>query len=111
MRDNIHSADLVRAFDAFHRAPRAGRRLQPRRRAREQLSRCSRRSTLCQQIAGRELDWSSPTRRAIGDHRWWISDLSEFRRDYPEFRLTYGIETVLREILAANVEHWSPAAA
>ena len=37
VRDNIHSADVVSAFDAFHRAPRDGRGLQPRRRAGEQL--------------------------------------------------------------------------
>jgi CDP-paratose 2-epimerase len=30
VRDNIHSADLVAAFDAFHRAPKAGAKLQHR---------------------------------------------------------------------------------
>ena len=37
MRDNIHSADLIAAFAAFHAAPRAGRRLQHRRRPLQQL--------------------------------------------------------------------------
>ena len=37
VRDNIHAADLVAAFAAFHGAPRAGRRLQHRRGAPEQL--------------------------------------------------------------------------
>ena len=36
VRDNIHSRDLIRAFDAFS-ATRARRRLQPRRRSAEQL--------------------------------------------------------------------------
>ena len=37
VRDNIHSADLVQAFAAFHAAPRAGGRLQHRRRPRREL--------------------------------------------------------------------------
>ena len=42
---------------------------------------------LCEQIAGRELDWELGRTTAIGDHRWWISDLAEFRRDYPGWQL------------------------
>ena len=37
VRDNIHSADLIAAFDAFRKAPRAARRLQHRRRPLQQL--------------------------------------------------------------------------
>ena len=39
---------------------------------------------MCEEIAGRELDWTFPTitgRR----HRWWISDLEPFKRDYPDW--------------------------
>ena len=53
---------------------------------------------LCERIAGRELDWTLSDEARIGDHRWWISDLGAFQRDYPDWRLTYGIEDVLREI-------------
>jgi CDP-paratose 2-epimerase len=65
----------------------------------------------CQEIAGRELDWELSDQARAGDHRWWVSDLSEFQRDYPDFRLRYGIDEVLQEIHDANVEHWSGAAA
>ena len=34
---------------------------------------------------GATLDWTLVRRgAAMGDHRWWISDLAPFRRDYPE---------------------------
>jgi CDP-paratose 2-epimerase len=62
---------------------------------------------LCERIAGRELDWELADEPRIGDHRWWISDLEEFRRDYPQWRPTYGIEDTLREIYEENVERWS----
>ena len=33
----------------------------------------------CEQIAGRELDWTLSDQARIGDHRWWISDLAAFQ--------------------------------
>ena len=111
VRDNIHAHDVVRAFDAFHAAPRAGRGLQPRRRAREQrLDARGDRAVRARSPAARSTRTLSDEAR-IGDHRWWISDLDAFKRDYPEWRLTYGIEDVLREIHDANVERWTREAA
>jgi CDP-paratose 2-epimerase len=109
VRDNIHSADLVAAFAEFHRAPRSaavyniggGR-----------SSNCSMLEAieLCEQIAGRELDWELSDRARMGDHRWWISDVRPFREHYPSWRLTYDVEAILHEIYDRNVEHWSVSA-
>jgi CDP-paratose 2-epimerase len=109
VRDNIHSNDLVTAFAGFHRAPKVaavynlggGRQ-----------SNCSMLEaiSLCEEIAGRRLDWTLSEKARMGDHRWWISDLSEFRADYPDWGLTYDIESILREIYERNVEQWEVAA-
>jgi CDP-paratose 2-epimerase len=109
VRDNIHSADLVAAFDAFHRRPRpaavynigGGRD-----------SNCSMLEAiaLCEGISGRQLDWTLLETNRIGDHRWWISDLETFRTDYPEWQLRYNVETILREIYTHNAEAWLAAA-
>jgi CDP-paratose 2-epimerase len=106
VRDNIHSADLVRAFHAFHRAPRAaavyniggGRH-----------SNCSMLEAieLCEGIAGRSLDWTLSDTARTGDHRWWISDLGEFSADYPDWSQEYDLEGILREIHDQNAERWS----
>lgn len=105
VRDNIHAADLVSAFEAFHRAPRAaavyniggGRQ-----------SNCSMLEAidLCQKIAGRELDWSLGEENRIGDHRWWISDLESFKRDYPGWDITQDVQDILRQIHDRNAERW-----
>jgi CDP-paratose 2-epimerase len=109
VRDNIHSADVVRAFDAFHRAPRPASvyNLGGGRASNVSMLEAI---ALCQEIAGRELDVELSDQARAGDHRWWVSDLSEFQRDFPEFELRFGIEDVLREIHDANVERWSAAA-
>jgi CDP-paratose 2-epimerase len=109
VRDNIHSADLVAAFEAFHRSPRAaavyniggGRQ-----------SNCSMLEAIeqCQRIAGRELVWSLGEDNRIGDHRWWISDLEPFKRDYPAWDITYDVPDILQQIHDRNLERWaSPA--
>ncbi|MGH2880985.1 MAG: NAD-dependent epimerase/dehydratase family protein [Solirubrobacteraceae bacterium] len=108
VRDNIHAADLIAAFDAFHRAPRAaavyniggGRQ-----------SNCSMLEAieLCERIAGRELQWSLGEQARVGDHRWWISDLKEFKRDYPGWEVTRGVEEILGEIYERNGERWAGA--
>jgi CDP-paratose 2-epimerase len=108
VRDNIHSADLVAAFEAFHRAPRTaavyniggGR-----------ASNCSMLEAIdmCERIAGQELSWQLSDENRIGDHRWWISDLEPLRRDYPDWDITYTVEDVLREIYEQNAERWLAA--
>jgi CDP-paratose 2-epimerase len=61
---------------------------------------------LCERIAGRQLDWTLSDEARIGDHRWWISAIEPFERDYPSWSLTAGIEDMLTEIYEANAERW-----
>ncbi len=105
VRDNIHSADLAAAFDAYRANPRpaavynigGGRR-----------SNCSMLEAIeaCERIAGRELEWEMGPEPRIGDHRWWISDLGQFEADYPDWSIRYGIEEILTEMYEQNLERW-----
>jgi CDP-paratose 2-epimerase len=106
VRDNIHSADIVEACMAFHGSPRpaavynigGGRD-----------SNCSMLEAieLCERIAGSELSWELDEEPRRGDHMWWISDLDEFKADYPEWGIRHGIEAILREIHELNAERWA----
>lgn len=109
VRDNIHSADLVRAFATFHSSPRAGA-VYNIGGGRENS--CSMREAiaLCEQIAGRELNWELGPEPRVGDHRWWISDLAPFTDDYPGWRIELDLPRILTEIHEANIEHWTTVA-
>jgi len=97
VRDNIHSADLVEAFIHFADAPRSaavyniggGREVN-----------CSMLEaiSLSEEIAGSELDWKMSDENRIGDHRWWISDLSGFKADYPGWSIERNLTGILTEI-------------
>jgi CDP-paratose 2-epimerase len=105
VRDNIDGSDLVEAFLEFHRAPRSAA-VYNMGGGRE--SNCSMLEAIeaCERIAGRELDWELSPDARIGDHRWWVSDLGEFQSDYPNWKLTQGIESILQQIHDVNAERW-----
>ncbi len=110
VRDNIHAADLAAACMSFHRAPRAAAVYNM---GGGRVSNCSMLEAIeeCERISGRELDRTLSDQARIGDHRWWISDLEEFRLDYPDWRITRDVTVILEEIHAENAERWTGAVA
>lgn len=105
VRDNIHSADLIRAFAAYAAAPRPGAVYNI---GGGRFSNCSMLEgiALCEQIAGRKLHWTYSDQNRTGDHIWWISDLTRFQTDYPDWKLTYNVPRILQEIYTHNVARW-----
>ncbi len=109
VRDNIHSADLVGAFHAFHSAPR---RAAVYNMGGGRVSNCSMLEAIaeCERITGRPLDWGLSDQNRVGDHRWWISDIGPFPAGLS--RLAYHIRRAgdPREIYDQNAEVWRAAA-
>jgi CDP-paratose 2-epimerase len=108
VRDNIHSADLIRAFDAFFKRPRSGAVYNI---GGGRHSNCSLLEAIgiCENLVGQEVLWEYAEQNRTGDHQWWISDLSRFRADYPEWQLEYDVPEIMREIYEVNVERWMEA--
>ncbi|MDP9003437.1 MAG: NAD-dependent epimerase/dehydratase family protein [Verrucomicrobiota bacterium] len=100
VRDNIHSADLVDAFAAFIRAPRAGEVYNI---GGSRHSNCSMLEAinLCEEISGKRLSWKYEENNRIGDHIWWVSDVRKFQGHYPDWKFCYGLREILEEIYAA----------
>ncbi len=109
VRDNIHSSDLIRAFYEFYKAPRSGEVYNI---GGGRYSNCSMLEAieLCEQIAGRKLNWTYSEQNRRGDHIWWISDISKFQQHYPDWQLTYDVPRILREIYTQNVARWQTSA-
>lgn len=110
VRDNIHSADLIRAFQAFYSNPRAGAVYNI---GGGRHSNCSMLEAigLCEQIVGHEVAWQYSSKNRTGDHKWWISNNGRFCQDYPHWRVEYDVAEILQEIFDANIERWMEVAA
>ena len=109
VRDNIHSNDLIRAFDEFFKNPQSGKVYNM---GGGRYSNCSmvEAITLCEQISGNKLDWNYVEQNRQGDHIWWISDLSRFQKHYPSWNQKYDVPAILREIYEMDMERWMQVA-
>jgi CDP-paratose 2-epimerase len=110
VRDNIHSADLIRAFHEFYKQPRSGGVYNI---GGGRQSNCSMLEAiaLCEQITGKQLRSSYVEENRRGDHIWWVSDLSHFQQHYPEWKLQYAVPQILQEIFELNHIRWSHSCA
>jgi len=101
VRDNIHSFDLVNAFYHFFKSPRVGEVYNI---GGGRFSNCSMLEAInmCEEIAGKKLNYNYQESNRIGDHIWWISDNSKFKNHYPEWELGYDIENILEQIYESN---------
>ena len=97
VRDNIHSFDLITAFDAFYRNPRCGE-VYNIGGGRENSCSVLEAITLCEEIAGKKMRRQYSSQNRVGDHIWYISSLEKFRSHYPGWRQKYNLEDTLRQI-------------
>jgi CDP-paratose 2-epimerase len=109
VRDNIHSHDLIRAFDAFYEAPRSG---EVYNMGGGRQSNCSMLEAIkiCEEVTGNEFDFTLGGDARSGDHIWYISDLSRFKGHYPEWDIKYDVPAILKEIFEHNRERWKDVA-
>ena len=105
VRDNIHSEDLIASFEHFHRAPRPG---EVYNMGGSRFSHCSMMEAvgLCEEITGRKMKTAYVETNRIGDHVWWVSDVSKFQAHYPGWQLTKTVRDILAEIYEYNLPRW-----
>lgn len=111
VRDNIHSWDLVNMFWHYHQNPipgavyNAGGGRENSTSILEAIDTAN--ALMASKINGWE-DWKNYTisdDARIGDHQWYISDLTAFKRDYPEWPgITISLEETIDQILDKYLE-------
>lgn len=110
VRDNIHSYDLIQAFDHFYQNPRSGEVYNI---GGSRFSNCSMLEAIeiCEEITDKKLSWKYAEDNRMGDHIWYVSDVSKFQNHYPNWRLTKNVDAILGEIYEANTNRWQTATA
>ncbi len=100
VRDNIHAFDLVNMFWHYYQNPRPG---QVYNAGGGRHSNCSMLEAIamCEKISGKKLDWTYSETNRVGDHIWWVSDVSKFQSHYPDWAYTYSITDILQNIHGA----------
>lgn len=102
VRDNIHSYDLVNMFWHFYQHPRPGEVYNA---GGGRHSNCSMLEaiSLCETITGNKMNYIYSEDNRIGDHIWWISDVTKFRSHYPAWNWKYDLTDILTQISEATI--------
>ncbi|MBL1173940.1 NAD-dependent epimerase/dehydratase family protein [Pantanalinema sp. GBBB05] len=106
VRDNIHSHDLVNAFYHFYQNPRCG---EVYNMGGSRYSNCSMLEAIavCEELAGRKLQYTYAEDNRSGDHIWYISDVRKFQAHYPDWQYQYDLQTILKDIYLAQTARLS----
>lgn len=97
VRDNIHSWDLVNMFWHFYQNPRQGEAYNA---GGGRHSNCSMQEAIAisEKITGKKMNYSYSETNRIGDHIWYISDLSKFKSHYPHWNWKFNLEDIMAQI-------------
>lgn len=104
VRDNIHSYDVANIFYHFYQNPKAG---QVYNLGGGRYSNISILEAIekVEKITGKKAKIKYNPKNRIGDHIWYISDMSKFKNDYPDWDYTYNCDQILEELCAFALAH------
>jgi len=97
VRDNIHSFDLANAFYHVYKNPRMGEVYNIGGSRHSNFSILEAIDVIERTLKKKaNIEYSNENR--IGDHIWYISDVSKFKSHYPEWQYTYNGEGIIEEL-------------
>jgi len=101
VRDQIHSADVISAFDAFYANPRCGEVYNLGGGKANSVSVLESIDRV-EQLLGTKLDYSYSDRNRLGDHICYYSDLAKLKADYPDWSITHSLDDIFEELARGN---------
>lgn len=101
VRDNIHSYDVIQAFEAFRKNPRPGE-VYNLGGGKENSISIIEAISLVEKMTGKKVKTEYYDQNRIGDHICYYSDLSKLRTHFPEWKLTKNLTDIFTEIIEAS---------
>ena len=103
VRDNIHSHDVIQAFEAFRQQPRPGE-VYNLGGGRENSISVLEALHKVQEILEQPVKWEYKQQNRIGDHMCYISDLRKLQKHHPEWRITRSLNSILEQMVIAELK-------
>ena len=97
VRDILHAKDAAKAFYLFSQKPGVGEvfNLGGGRKNSFSIKELIKKS---KSLSGRVLRTEYTKTPRNGDHKWWITDISKFKKSFPEWKPSVNIDDILSEI-------------
>ncbi|MBI5228680.1 NAD-dependent epimerase/dehydratase family protein [Candidatus Micrarchaeota archaeon] len=97
VRDNIHSFDLVNAFYHVFLHPRKGEAYNIGGSRHSNISILEAIEKI-EELTGNKAEIEYVEQNRVGDHIWYISDVSKFKSHYPDWGFKYDMDMLLEEL-------------
>ena len=103
VRDQIHSYDVIRAFEEFYKNPRPGEvyNIGGGRENSASVLECI---DLIEKLIDKKIAWTYVEQNRIGDHICYISDLRKLRSHFPGWSITRSLSDICTEIITSQRE-------
>lgn len=102
VRDNIHSFDVIQAFEAFRKDPHPGEVYNLGGGRGNSVS-ILEAMTHLEALLGRNLNWRYEDQNRIGDHICYISDLRKLQNHFPDWHITRSLSDILAELVQSEL--------
>jgi len=102
VRDNLHSIDLVNCFWEFYKKPKKGEVYNI---GGGRYSNCSvlEALNLVEKIANIKIQRQIIKTPRVGDHIWYVSNLSKFKKHYPKWKQKYNTKKIIEELIEYKI--------
>src|SRR3990167_2880028 len=97
VRDNIHAADLAEAIYAIAEDPTRGEVYNIGGEADNSIS-VLEAIQKAEQVTGKKLNWAYNSQARIGDHIWYVTDMTKFRQDFPNWKPENSLDEIFEDI-------------
>ena len=103
VRDNLHSCDVVRAFECFAQDSRPGEVYNLGGGRGNSVS-VLEAIALVEEMTGSKMSWTYSAQERKGDHICYISNLRKLKSHYPAWNITRDLQTILEEMIVFERE-------
>jgi CDP-paratose 2-epimerase len=101
VRDQIHSYDVIRAFEDFMRNPRPGEvyNIGGGRANSASVIECIQ---LIEELTGKVINWDYVEQNRKGDHICYITNLNKLKSHFPNWSITHSLNDIIDKIIASH---------
>ena len=99
VRDNIHAYDLITMFDFFIENPTKGEVYNAGGSRENNISIIETIDKVESYTGKKYTNFEILDDNRVGDHIWYISDISKFKKQYPKWEFRYNIDDIIVDII------------
>lgn len=101
VRDQIHSYDVVTAFNEFYKNPKCGEVYNLGGGKSNSVSLLETIDRV-EQLLNKRIHYEYVDQNRIGDHICYYTDLTKLKQDYPDWTISYSLDDIFDEFVAPN---------